>query len=129
MNLKNKKISEQKNTPDVWLKCFPWPQIQGNKYDRGHAIIGGGETTSTGAAKIAAHCALRSGAGLVSVACDGATLATYAASFHAVMTKLVESSQEFSRLMEDKRIKAVLLGPGAGVTSRTEAYVLSALTQ
>lgn len=117
------------NTPALWATHFPWPRQDGNKYDRGHAVIVGGPAQSTGAAKIAARCALRIGAGLVSVACDAAALPIYAVGFQAVMTKLLRNKQEFSRLIADDRVKAVLLGPGAGITSRTKSFVLTALAQ
>ncbi|MEQ1789282.1 MAG: NAD(P)H-hydrate dehydratase [Rickettsiales bacterium] len=120
---------EAKNTPDLWLKHFPVPMPEGNKYDRGHAIIGGGGIASTGAAKLVASCALRSGAGLVSVACDRESLPVYAASFQAVMTKLVENKQEFVRLIEDSRVSVISLGSGAGITEKTKEFVLAVLAK
>jgi hydroxyethylthiazole kinase-like uncharacterized protein yjeF len=120
---------EAKNTPDLWLKHFPVPMPEGNKYDRGHAIIGGGGIASTGAAKLVASCALRSGAGLVSVACDRESLLVYAASFQAVMTKLVENKQEFVRLIEDSRVSVISLGSGAGITEKTKEFVLAVLAK
>lgn len=120
-------IISQENTPELWVQHFPYPLQDGNKYDRGNAIILGGPMEIAGAAKIAAHCALRSGAGLVSVVCDAGALPAYAASFQAVMTKLVKNKQEFSRLIADERVKGVLIGPGAGITRRTKALALTAL--
>jgi NAD(P)H-hydrate epimerase len=121
--------TEQENTPDLWLEHFPFPKQEGNKYDRGHAVIGGGGIASTGAAKIAARCALRSGSGLVSVACDMESLPIYAASFQAVMTKPVGNVQEFVKLIDDKRVTAVSLGSGAGVSKKTKDFVLAALAE
>ncbi len=121
--------TEQENTPDLWLEHFPFPKQEGNKYDRGHAVIGGGGIASTGAAKIVARCALRSGAGLVSVACDAESLPIYATSFQAVMTKQVDNVQEFVKLIDDKRVTAVSLGSGAGVSERTKEFALAALAK
>jgi NAD(P)H-hydrate epimerase len=115
------------NSPIIWQQKFPWPALEGNKYDRGHAIIFGGALPSTGAAKLAAEAALRIGAGLVSVACDAESLPVYAASFHAVMTKRVETAEAFAQLIHDSRVKAVLIGPGAGITERTKHSVEAAL--
>lgn len=120
-------IKAQENTPELWADHFPHPHQDGNKYDRGHAIILGGPMQSTGASKIAAHSALRIGAGLVSVACDPTALPIYATSFQAVMTKPVKNKRDFMRLISDKRVKAVLIGPGAGITMRTKAFVLATL--
>jgi hydroxyethylthiazole kinase-like uncharacterized protein yjeF len=115
------------NTPDVWKHHFPWPHNEGNKYDRGHAVIVGGEWQSTGATKLAAQAALRIGAGLVSVVCDTRSLPLYADTFRAVMTKLSDTLDDYVGIINDKRVKAVLIGPGAGVTEHTKTYVLEAL--
>ena len=115
------------NTPDLWRHCFPWPTPNGHKYHRGHTIVFGGDWLHTGAAKLAAHAALRMGSGLVSVACDARALPIYAASFQAVMTKLVETSTDVSQLAHDPHVTAVLIGPGAGVTDHTKTRVMQLL--
>lgn len=115
------------NKPENWLEYFPWPQPEGNKYDRGHAVILGGDWHSTGAGKLAAYAALRVGAGLVSVACNARSLPLYAASFQAVMTKLAETADDFAALINDTRVKSILLGPGAGINAHTKDCVLKAL--
>ncbi|MEQ1706058.1 MAG: NAD(P)H-hydrate dehydratase [Rickettsiales bacterium] len=120
---------ETRNSPSLWLEHFPRPLPEHNKYDRGHAIIGGGGIASTGAARIAARCALRSGAGLVSVACDAESLPVYASSLQAIMTKLAGNTDEFAKLIEDKKVTAVALGSGAGITERTREFVLVSLAK
>ncbi len=115
------------NKPENWLKYFPWPHPEGNKYDRGHAIIMGGEWHSTGAGKLSAYAALRVGAGLVSIACNERSLQLYAVSLQAVMTKLMETSDDFADIVNDPRVKSILLGPGAGVNVHTKNCVLQAL--
>lgn len=115
------------NTPELWRGLFPHPKADGNKYDRGHAVILGGPLHSTGAAKLAARAALRIGAGLVSVACTSEALPAYAATFQAVMTKPVASAKDFENLIRDPRVRSVLVGPGAGVTDFTRACALAAL--
>ena len=120
---------EVKNSPDLWREYFPIPKREGDKYDRGHVVVGGGCIASTGAAKIVARCALRAGAGLVSVACDRESLPVYAASFQAVMTKITENVEEFSALISDERVTALSLGSGAGVNEKTKEFVLTALAK
>ncbi len=115
------------NTPDLWRDRLPRPQPAGSKYDRGHAVVLGGPVAQTGAARLAARAALRIGAGLVSVACDPSSLIVYATTLEAVMTKVVRDADAFAALVGDDRIKAVLIGPGAGVNDRTRALVLAAL--
>lgn len=115
------------NSPDLWRAHFPIPAREGNKYDRGYAVITGGGLLSTGATKLAAHAALRVGAGLVSVACDRASLPVYAASFQAVMNKPTETAQDFSALIADDKITGILVGPACGVNERTRDFALTAL--
>ncbi len=115
------------NSPDLWLSRYPWPKSSGSKYDRGHAVVLGGPVAHTGAARLAARAALRSGAGLVSIACDPSSLIVYATALEAVMTKPVRDEAAFGELISDTRVTAVLIGPAAGVNDRTKALVTAAL--
>lgn len=115
------------NDPSLWRDKLPVPLPEGNKYDRGYAVITGGGLLSTGATKLAAGAALRIGAGLVSVACDSESLPVYAAYFQAVMNKLVWSVEEFSAFIADEKVTAVLVGCGCGVTQKTKDFALAAL--
>ncbi|MEI9904379.1 MAG: NAD(P)H-hydrate dehydratase [Asticcacaulis sp.] len=114
------------NAPDLW--SLPHPATDGSKYDRGHAIVVGGPVAHTGAARLAARGALRAGAGLVSIACDPSSLIVYATALQAVMTRVIRDEAAFADLVGDTRIKAVLIGPAAGVNERTKALVLATLT-
>ena len=115
------------NSPELWFSRLPRPNAAGSKYDRGHAVIVGGPVAQTGAARLAARAALRIGAGLVSVACDPSSLIVYATALEAVMTKVVHDTEGFGALIDDSRVKAVLIGPGAGINDRTHAFVLAAV--
>ena len=113
------------NSPNLW--SLPGPAADGSKYDRGHAVVVGGPVAHTGAARLAARGALRIGAGLVSIACDPASLIVYATALEAVMTKVIRDEAAFAELIGDARVKSVLIGPAAGVNERTKALVLAAL--
>lgn len=115
------------NSPDFWAEHFPSPDLKGNKYDRGYSIILGGPLASTGAARLSARAALRIGSGLVSIACDPSALIIYATALEAVMTKPIRDVAEFSGLIADRRVTAVLLGPAAGISERTRDFVLTTL--
>ena len=115
------------NSPDLWLSRLPKLKPDGSKYDRGHAVVAGGPLAQTGAARLAARAALRIGAGLVTVACDAGSLIVYATALEAVMTRVVDGDEAFADLIGDRRVTGVLIGPGAGVTARTKAFVLAAL--
>jgi len=110
------------NTPALWK--IPRPQMSDHKYTRGHALVMGGEYTSTGAAKLTANAALKAGAGAVSVICDERTMPIYAASFSAVMTKPVD---EFDALISEPRVNALAIGPGAGANDATMKRVRAIL--
>ena len=117
------------NAPELWIKDFPRLKDIDHKYDRGHAIIVGANLGigSTGASKLAAYSALRTGAGLVSIICNQETAAIYASSLLSVMVKIINNNKEFEELIADLRVKAMLIGPGNGVTSSTKSNVLQAL--
>jgi hydroxyethylthiazole kinase-like uncharacterized protein yjeF len=118
----------QNNVPTLWKSVFPIPGKDDHKYTRGHAIVIGGGIATTGAARLAAIAALRAGAGLVSVVCTPEALPVYAASLTSVMTKPVKTISDLVTLLEDARVTAALIGPGAGVSESTREQVLQMLT-
>jgi ADP-dependent NAD(P)H-hydrate dehydratase / NAD(P)H-hydrate epimerase len=115
------------NAPALWQKRFPWPTPEGHKYRRGHAVVVGGGTM-TGAGRLAARAAARVGAGLVTIAGPSAALPVYALAGHAMILARLDDAQDFSRLMDDPRRNAVLLGPGAGADQPTRLRVIAALS-
>ena len=115
------------NEPGLWRRLLQVPDSQGHKYDRGHAVCVSGGPTSTGAARLGARAALRAGAGLVSVASPPDALAVNAAHLTAIMLKQFDGPAGLSRLLEDRRLNAVLIGPAAGVGGETRANVRAVL--
>jgi hydroxyethylthiazole kinase-like uncharacterized protein yjeF len=116
------------NTPELWRKSFPVPQIDGQKYARGHALVISGDIAATGAARLSARGALRAGAGLVTLASPRDALAINASALTAVMVRAIDTVVEFAELLTDKRLKTSVIGPGAGVGERTRDFVLTALS-
>jgi ADP-dependent NAD(P)H-hydrate dehydratase / NAD(P)H-hydrate epimerase len=116
------------NVPQFWRKSFPVPQIDGQKYARGHAVVISGDLAATGAARMSARGALRAGAGLVTLASPRDALAVNAAALTAVMLRATDTAVEFAELLTDKRLNACVIGPGAGVGARTRDFVLTALS-
>lgn len=104
------------NEPPLWRDALPRRTPQSHKYTHGHAAIIGGDT-ATGAARLAARAALRGGAGLVSVICSARAFAIYATALEAVMVK--PQRDDLAPLLEDARIGAWLIGPGAGTGADT----------
>lgn len=115
-----------KNSPKLWLKQFPELNAESNKYSRGHAIIVGGGIEHSGAARMAATAALRSGAGLVTIACPKAAIIVYASHLTAVMLKSL--GNDFDEFIKDERKNSFLIGPGAGITANTKRLVLKFLS-
>jgi NAD(P)H-hydrate epimerase len=111
----------RENMPAHWR--FPWPRAEGHKYDRGHAVMVSGPAHATGAVRLAARGALRIGAGLVSVASPPDAVAVHAAHLTAIMIKPFDGADGLAHLLADKRLNAVVIGPGAGVSGETRALV------
>jgi hydroxyethylthiazole kinase-like uncharacterized protein yjeF len=103
------------NEPALWRDSFPRLEPDGHKYARGHVVVLSGELPSTGAARLAARGALRAGAGLVTIASPRSALAVNAAASLAVMVREAEGPAGFASLLSDRRLNAVVLGPGGGV--------------
>ncbi len=114
------------NGPALWLDNYPWPAIDAHKYSRGYAVIVGGRAM-TGAARLAARGARRIGAGLLTIAAPPGTFAIYAGDQAGALVKTVEGADDFHDFIEDPRINAVLIGPGAGRNDLTQACVFFAL--
>ena len=115
----------RENAPALWN--FPWPQLEGHKYSRGHCVVVSGPAHATGAARLAARAALRVGAGLVSVASPPDAVAVNAANLTAIMIKVFDGAARLGALLSDKRLNAVALGPGLGVGKDTRELVTTVL--
>jgi len=114
------------NDPTLWTALLPQVQDNDNKYDRGHALLVGGYP-ATGAARMAAHAAARSGAGLTTIAVPEIALPIYAATLTSIMVTPLAAFEDLEKLLADKRYSALLIGPGAGIGPTTRAYVLAIL--
>jgi ADP-dependent NAD(P)H-hydrate dehydratase / NAD(P)H-hydrate epimerase len=114
------------NHPSWWLDRFPWPDAAGHKYGRGHALVAAG-AVMTGAARLAARGAARTGAGLVTVVAPEATFPIYAAALTGVIVQPVAGLEDFATLLADKRRNAALIGPGAGLGAETRDKTLAIL--
>jgi NAD(P)H-hydrate epimerase len=114
------------NGPRLWLRAYPWPKADDHKYTRGHAIIAGGALL-TGAARMTAHAAARVGAGLVTIAAPEAAWPIYASALTGIIARPIRRLDDFAALIGDQRVKAVVVGPGAGVMPETRETALAAL--
>lgn len=118
-------VGLHENTQALWT--YPWPRPGGHKYGRGHCLVVSGPAHATGAARLAARGALRIGAGLVSVAAPAEAMAVNAAQLTAIMVRQADGASGLAALLEDRRLNAVVMGPGLGVRGETREMVAAVL--
>lgn len=87
----------------------------GHKYRYGHAVVVAGGIGRGGAARLAARSALRIGAGLVTLCPPSEAMLDHGAAPDALMRRAIEDSGSLTRLLTDKRINSICIGPGCGV--------------
>jgi NAD(P)H-hydrate epimerase len=116
----------RENAPSVWASALPALLHGGHKYSRGHALIWGGYPM-TGAARLAARGAARAGAGLTTIAVENLALPVYAAALTSIMVLPAEQQSDLEIVLQDQRITAMLIGPGAGITAQTRARAMAML--
>lgn len=105
-----------------YAALLPWPAADANKATRGRVLIVGGAPGLTGAACLAAEAALRSGAGHVTVAVPGVSLAVVEAKLTAPVKMPLAAAADGDLLpaavgevlAAAERADAVVLGPGLG---------------
>lgn len=115
------------NHPALWLRDFPLPTPSSHKYDRGHALIYGGDHRP-GAAILAAMAAQRAGSGVVSFATTPDMHSFYLAARASIMTDSLQDDDALKALLRDERKTALVIGCGAGTDARLEKSVMTALS-
>ncbi len=119
-------ITYESNAPSLWQSLLPKPDATSHKYSRGYVLIYGGYPT-TGAARLAAFAAARTGAGMTAIAVPEIALAIYASHLLSIMAKPYSTAAQLDALITDKRVGAFLIGPGAGVTEETQHSTIAML--
>ncbi len=99
---------------------LPSLAVDAHKYSRGGAVIMSGGEFSTGASRLTAIAAARSGAGAVTICGPTAALRIHAAHVTSIMLK---TSVE----LDDKKWKSLCIGPGATVGAATRKLVFKLL--
>ena len=116
------------NTKSFWSEKFPSITRSSHKYTRGHTLVISGPIETAGAARLAASASLRTGSGLVTIACDEDTLPVHASQVTSVMLKKADSIDDLSVVLNDQRFNSVVLGPGMPSQTGTRDLVRAVLS-
>lgn len=122
-------IATYANHPWLWRGLMPVLKPTHHKYDRGLAYVVGGGPGKSGAARLAARAALRTGAGLVGTLCPNDALEEYASQQTAVMNAGFDDLADFEEMIAHEKLRAIAIGPGNGVDDDTRARVLAVLAR
>jgi hydroxyethylthiazole kinase-like uncharacterized protein yjeF len=114
-----------RNGPPLWR--VPVPDAEGHKFTRGHCMVMSGGALQTGASRLSALAALRTGAGLVTITGSHQALLVQASHLTAIMLKPSDGAATLSLLIEQHKVRAFVIGPAAGVGEPTRANVLAVL--
>ena len=109
---------QAENTPELWKPALRFPGPEAHKYSRGYALVVGGQVL-TGAARLAARAAQRAGAGAVGVAAPVDAQTVYKVALESVMVQPFRDTASLRDLVEEPKLDAVLIGPGAGQVTAT----------
>ena len=112
----------QRNAPDLWWDLIPVRRADSHKYHFGHTLISVGDEVA-GAAMLAGRAALRVGAGLVTLATPPEAWGPCVGALPTAICRRVAAEADFAALLSDRRINAVLIGPGSGVGEKTRRRV------
>lgn len=116
-----------RNCPQLWLGEFPVPGVDTHKYRRGHVGVFSGGPASTGAGRLSALAAARSGAGAVTVLSPGNALAVNAMHLTSIMLRKADDGTEVEAFIGHRRPSAFVLGPGFGVGDKVREFALAVL--
>jgi hydroxyethylthiazole kinase-like uncharacterized protein yjeF len=114
--------SSERNEPSRWI--IPPIGSDANKYTRGHVVVFGGYPM-TGAARLAARTAARSGAGMVTIGTSSSAIDSYLAAVESIMVKPADDVSAWRALIE--KANATVVGPGAGIGDITRNIALESL--
>jgi len=110
----------KKNSPNLWIKHFPWKEKTGHKYSRGRVVVYGGKKDQAGATILSSLAALKTGTGSVKIICSKSTLQTYSVKFPSVLKVEINNIRKLKKLLNNEKITSILIGPGAGSNRNTK---------
>lgn len=101
----------------TYIKQLLHRRADAHKYDFGHVLVIGGSPGMTGAPLLSAEAALRSGAGLVTIATDAATADKLERRVKEIMTLRLPAEPalvvpRLASFIKERRVTVVVAGPG-----------------
>ncbi|UCI05809.1 NAD(P)H-hydrate dehydratase [Mesorhizobium sp. B1-1-8] len=117
------------NNPALWLEEFPVPAVDAHKYRRGHVGIFSGGPSATGAARLSALAAARSGAGAVTVLSPANAMQVNAAHLTSIMLRKADAIEDVHDFVGDRRASSFVLGPGFGIGDKARDFALAVLAR
>lgn len=114
-----------RTTDDDLRECLPPRLKASHKGKFGHLLVIGGNRGMGGAALLASEAAIRSGAGLVTLATRAEHVAASLSRCPEVMVKSVDSGAHLQPLLEQADV--IVLGPGLGQNAWAEQMLAAAL--
>ncbi len=119
-------LNTRMNASSLWVDRLPYLTTESDKYSHGHVLIIGGYPMA-GAARLAARAALRMGCGMVSIAVDPLAIDAYAPTMECAIIHPLSDTDSITDIISHRKISAILIGPGLGVSDLTRSRVLEVL--
>ncbi len=115
------------NVPALWGGCFPHPSARVHKYSRGHVGVFSGGPASTGAARLSARAAARTGAGAVTMLSPGNALQVNAAHLTSIILRKADTLEEVAGWLDERKPAALVFGPGLGLQDAVGDFGLAVI--
>jgi NAD(P)H-hydrate epimerase len=121
-----KSIDTKNNSSSIWIDRLPYLDSTSHKYSRGHVLIIGGYPMA-GASRLAARAAMRVGSGMVTITAPPDGVGVYASAMEFALIHPFLETDFISEIVGQRKISAILIGPGLGVSNLTRGRVLEVL--
>ncbi len=117
-----------RNHPDLWRGLLPRRAADTHKFRQGSVLVVAGGLAGVGAPRLSARAALRSGAGLVTVACRAEAQSAHASRGpDALMQRTYDDEAGLAALLAGPRLSATVIGPALGLDGPARQSVMAVL--
>lgn len=115
------------NDLELWETLLPWADVDSHKFSRGHVAVFSGGLTATGASRLSAAAAARSGAGLVTVIAPDEALPAHAAQLTSIMLRPLQDDAAMVAFFLQRKVRSAVLGPAFGDLQRASELTIALL--